>query len=62
MFSLWKFTTTGSIGRAEQVDKNATHFPKTYTLYTSAKVDNRYIEIIECPEFEGTTRITESNS
>jgi len=33
MFSLWKFTTAGSTGRAEQVDKNAAHFPKRYLLY-----------------------------
>ena len=46
MFSLWKFTTTGSTGRAEQVDKNATHFPQTDTLYTLTKADNGCVEMI----------------
>lgn len=46
MFSLWKFTTTGSTGWAEQVDKNATRVPRTDTLYTLTKADNGCVKMI----------------
>lgn len=43
VFSFWNFTATG---RAEQVDKNAMHFPQTDTLYAFTKADKGCIEMI----------------
>lgn len=43
VFSFGNFTATG---RAEQIDKNAMHFPQTDTLYAFTKVDKGCREMI----------------